>query len=100
MENTFKLNPTGGETNSLFKGIWDIGLKTGMGPTLQSGYYNGLTPPSGGYTIYLENSEGGPSVYTPLNDNELIELTNDILNENFTSKQECFHHYVNDENSV
>jgi hypothetical protein len=33
-----------------------------------------LTPPSGGYTIYLNKATGGPSIYTVTTEAQLIQL--------------------------
>ena len=39
-------------------------------------FYTGINPPSGGYTIYLNKASGGPSIYCPANDTQLIDITN------------------------
>jgi hypothetical protein len=39
-------------------------------------FFNGIDPPSGGYTIYLNKASGGPSIYCPANDTQLINITN------------------------
>jgi len=74
MANFFKYSP-GGSGNGIFKkGGFLIGNGTSAyGLT----YYTGITPPGpSGYTIYLNKSEGGPSIYAPSDDNELLSLTN------------------------
>jgi hypothetical protein len=101
MPNNFKYNKTGGEENSLFKGNWAIGIKeSGMGPTSQSGFYNGVSAPSGGYTIYLEKSTNGPSIISVNDDNDLVFKTNRIFSTNFTSKEECLEYIDNDNSSI
>jgi hypothetical protein len=53
MPNAIKYN-TSAETLALKKGNFYIGTgDVGKGPTSSTGFYNGITPPSGGYTIYL-----------------------------------------------
>lgn len=46
------------------------------GPTLtNSDFWSGITPPSGGYTIYVTKSSEGPSIQVASNDSELVTLT-------------------------
>ena len=74
MSNTIKYS-TGSESLALKKGNWWIGTgDVPKGPTNTTGYYNGITPPAGGYTIYLNKASQGPSIYTCANDTELIVL--------------------------
>ena len=78
MPNAIKYN-TSAETLALKKGNFWIGTgDVGKGPTSSTGFYNGITPPSGGYTIYLNKATGGPSVYTVSNESQLTALTNSI----------------------
>jgi energy-coupling factor transporter ATP-binding protein EcfA2 len=56
MPNAIKYNVSD-ETLALKKGNFYIGTgDVGKGPTSSTGYYNGITPPSGGYTIYLNKA--------------------------------------------
>jgi hypothetical protein len=41
-----------------------------------TGFYDGISPIIGGYTIYINKVSGGPSIYTPKDDTELIQITN------------------------
>ena len=78
MPNAIKYS-TSAQTLALKKGNYWIGTgDVGKGPTSTTDYYNGITPPSGGYTIYLNKASGGPSIYTAANDSQLISLTNTI----------------------
>jgi len=78
MPNAIKYN-TSAETLSLKKGNFWIGTgDVGKGPTSITGYYNGITPPSGGFTIYLNKASGGPSIYTVSTEAELTGLTNTL----------------------
>jgi hypothetical protein len=78
MPNAIKYNVSA-ETLALKKGNFWIGTgDVGKGPTSSTGYYNGITPPSGGYTIYLNKSSGGPSIYTVTTEAQLTGLTNTI----------------------
>ena len=85
---------TGSESLALKKGNFYIGTgDVGKGPTSTTGYYDGITPPSGGYTIYLNKATGGPSIYAPANDAELVTLTNKIAGTTYTTVNECFNYY-------
>jgi hypothetical protein len=73
------------QTLALKKGNFWIGTgDVGKGPTSTTDYYNGVSP-SGGYTIYLNKSSGGPSIYRPANDSQLISLTNTIAGTNYSN---------------
>jgi hypothetical protein len=64
---------------ALKKGNFYIGTgDVGKGPTSSTGYYNGVTPPSGGYTIYLNKASDGPAIYTASNEAQLTAITNTI----------------------
>ena len=74
------------QTLALKKGNYWIGTgDVGKGPTSTTDYYNGITPPSGGYTIYLNKASGGPSIYTAANDSQLISLSNTIAGQTFAT---------------
>ena len=78
MPNPIKYS-TSAQTLALKKGNFWIGTgDVGKGPTSTTDYYNGITPPAGGYTIYLNKASGGPSIYTAANDTQLVSLTNTI----------------------
>jgi hypothetical protein len=78
MPNAIKYNLSA-ETLALKKGNFYIGTgDVGKGPTSSTGYYNGITPPSGGYTIYLNKASGGPSIYTVNTEAQLTGLTNTL----------------------
>jgi hypothetical protein len=89
MPNSIKYN-TSTETLALKKGNFWIGTgDVGKGPTNITGYYNGITPPSGGYTIYLNKASGGSSIYVAANDSELIYLSNTIAGQTFATAAEA-----------
>ena len=48
------------------------------GTTALTDYWNGISPPTGGYTIYLNKASQGPSIYVATNDADLISLTTRI----------------------
>ena len=85
MPNPIKYS-TSAQTLALKKGNFWIGTgDVGKGPTSTTDYYNGITPPAGGYTIYLNKASGGPSIYTATNDSQLISLSNTIAGQTFAS---------------
>ena len=85
MPNAIKYS-TSAQTLALKKGNFWIGTgDVGKGPTSTTDYWDGITPPSGGYTIYLNKASGGPSIYTAANDSQLISLSNTIAGQTFAT---------------
>ena len=83
------------QTLALKKGNFFIGTgDVGKGPTSTTDYWNGITPPSGGYTIYLNKASGGPSIYCPANDATLISLTNSIAGASYTTAAQCLDYFA------
>lgn len=94
MPNSIKYNVSA-ETLALKKGNFWIGTgDVPKGPTSTTGYWNGITPPSGGYTIYLNKASNGPSIYVPSNDAQLIDNTNKIAGTSFTTATQCLNYYA------
>lgn len=94
MPNSIKYNVSA-QTLALKKGNFWIGTgDVGKGPTSTTGYYNGITPPSGGYTIYLNKASNGPSIYVANNDTQLIDLTNKIAGTSYTTANECLNYFI------
>ena len=93
MANPIKYN-TGSETQALNSGNWWIGTgDVGKGPTSTTGYYNGISPPSGGYTIYMNKATGGPVIYQCQDDSELIDITNKISGNSYSTANECLSYF-------
>jgi hypothetical protein len=94
MPNAIKYNVSA-ETLALKKGNFWIGTgDVGKGPTSSTGYYNGITPPSGGYTIYLNKVSGGPSIYTVTTEAQMVSLTNSIGSQSFTTSGQCLNWFA------
>jgi hypothetical protein len=94
MPNAIKYN-TSAETLALKKGNFWIGTgDVGKGPTSSTGFYNGITPPSGGYTIYLNKASGGPSIYTVNTEAQMVSLTNSIGSQSFTTSGQCLNWFA------
>jgi surface protein len=49
------------------------------GPTSDTGFFNHIEPPEGGYTLYLNKESGGPSIYVFNNNTELFDFCNNNL---------------------
>jgi hypothetical protein len=85
MPNSIKYS-TNAETLALKKGNYWIGTgDVPKGPTSSTGFYNGITPSVGGYTIYLNKASNGPSIYAAANDADLISLSNRIAGQTFAT---------------
>jgi hypothetical protein len=93
MPNAIKYN-TSTESLALKKGNFWFGTgDVGKGTTAATGFYDGITPAAGGYTIYLNKASGGPQIHTAANDTQLITLTNIIAGTSYTTANECFNYF-------
>ena len=100
MPNGIKYN-TSAESLALKRGNFYIATgDVGKGPTSTTGYYNGITPPAGGYTIYLNKASGGPSIYVASNDSDLITLTNKIADSNYSTVAQCLSYFAGQTDKV
>jgi hypothetical protein len=102
MPNAIKYN-TNAETLALKKGNFWIGTgDVGKGPSSSTGFYNGLTPTSGGYVIYSYNPSlpGNTAYFTVANDSELISYTNRIAGTSYTTANECLVYYAGQTDKV
>ena len=89
MPNTIKYSTTT-QTLALRKGRFWIGTgDVSKATTSTTDYWSGITPPTGGYTIYLYKASQGPSIYVADNDSRLIEYTNRIGSQSFTNVKQC-----------
>ena len=64
------------------------------GTTVNTDYWNGITPPSGGYTIYLNKATQGPSIYVATSDADLISITNKIAGSSYTTVESCLNWFI------
>ena len=91
MPNVIKYSVGATPSGSLRKGNMLIGNNTAdYGLT----FFNGIDPPSGGYTIYLNKASGGPSIYCPANNTQLIGITNQIAGANYTTAAQCLNYFA------
>ncbi len=95
MANSFKYSVST-QTEALKRGNFWVGINdVGKGPTSSSDYWNGIDPPSGGYSVYINKTDGkGPSIHVCVNDSALIALTNKIAATSYTTIDECFTYYA------
>lgn len=62
-------------SGSLKKGNAALGITDEVtGPTSTTGWYSGINPPTGSYTIYEVAATGDPDIYCPINTTELLNL--------------------------
>lgn len=96
MPNSIKYT-TSTEGLALKKGNFAIGTgDVGKGPSETTGYYNGVEPQVGGWVVYL-NRPGAPGnlEYRSLsNSAQLINYTNQISGQNFTTAEQCLSYYA------
>jgi hypothetical protein len=62
--------------NSATRGGFKVGVSGGAdyGPTSTTGFWNGVTPPAGGYTIYVDKASQGPSIHVASNNAQCIGM--------------------------
>ena len=68
-------------------GINDVGY----GTTLETGFVNGKTPVSGGYTVYCPTPN---IIHTADNDTDLIQLANVLMGSNYTNVADCIYNLL------
>jgi hypothetical protein len=90
LANSIKYNSGSTESFSLRKGDFYLGVgDVTKGPTNITGFWNGSDLAGVKYVIYLNKAEGGPSIYGPADDSNLIFLTNKISGSSYTTIAEC-----------
>ena len=97
MPNGIKYTVGAIETGCLKKGNMLIANNTADYGT---SFYNGVTPPAGGYTIYLNKATGGPSIYCPANDTQLVSITNQIAGANYTTAAQCLTYFAGQSDKI
>ncbi len=86
-------------TNALGVGDMHIGAPA-SGPTQTSGFYAGINPPSGGYTVYINKQSGGPSIVCPANDADLITFTESLTGESMADVNACFAYFASQDDKM
>jgi hypothetical protein len=75
MSNIIKYNLST-SPNSIQSGNFNVAVNNT--PTNLTGFYNGISPINGGYTIYINKESNGPSIYVPQNDSDLIQIVKQL----------------------
>lgn len=72
--NHFKFGASG--ISSATRGGFSVGVNEGAdyGPTSTTGFWNGVTPPVGGYVIYVDKASQGPSIHVAYDNTECIKM--------------------------
>ena len=87
--NPVNRNTSGTETYSLNKGnLWfGVGGRE-YGPTSETNFYLGITPPKDGYVIYAGKTSDGQSNYVANNDTELVTILSSITSNTFADSSD------------
>lgn len=100
MPNTIKYSTTG-DTQSLKKGNFYFGVgDVGKGPSNITGNYQGITPPTSGYTIYANTTGVLTTIFCANNDFQIINFTNGFSGQNFTGVTQSLTWYATQNNFV
>ena len=95
MAHSIKYNSSSTETLCEKKGNWwATSSDVVKGPTSSTGFWSGITPPAGGYTIYQNKAANGPSIRTAANDAELITVTAQITGTVYATAADCLSYYA------
>lgn len=72
--NHFKFGASG--ISSATRGGFSVGVTNGAdyGPTSTTGFWNGVTPPAGGYVIYVDKASQGPSIHVASDNAQCIGM--------------------------
>lgn len=81
---------------SFFIGVGDVSKY----PTAQTGFWNAITPSTGGYVIYLPKNTQGPVIRVADDDANLILTTNQIFGTNYTTRNACLNHFAGNSDSL
>lgn len=102
MPNSIKYSASA-QTLALKKGNFWIGTgDVGKGPSDTTGYYNGVSPAAGGYTVYLNKvgAPGGLSYGSIPNDAGLISYTNGLAGTSYTTAAQCLDYFAGQSDKI
>jgi len=79
-----------------------IGVDTSViyGPTSSTNFWNGVVPPSGGYTVYAQKTSEGPSIRTATNDAGLITIAKQYGGTNITTIYDALNYFNGQSNNL
>ena len=93
MANTIKYNLST-QTLALKDGNFYIGTgDVSKGTTTNTDFWNGISPPTGGYSIYLGRVSQGPVIYA-VDSATLISMTNNFSGNSYTTVAQCLSWYL------
>jgi hypothetical protein len=70
------------------------------GETGTTDFWNGVTPPAGGYTVYIFRGGGGPVIFSLADDAELINFTNKFYSSSLSTIGDVLVKYITEEGSM
>ena len=79
-----------------------IGVNTSViyGPTSSTNFWNGIVPPSSGYTVYAQKIVNGPSIRTASNNAELITIAKQYGGTNITTIYDALSYFNSQSNNL
>lgn len=87
--------------NSIIRGNWNLGVNSAIyGPTSLTDFWMGYDPSSYGYTIYINKTPQGPSIYAPVDDNQLLYYTERISGITFPNTNDAINWYFTQSDKV
>jgi hypothetical protein len=76
--------------NSIIRGNWNLGINDSIyGPASITNFWAGYESSLYGYNIFIDKASQGPSIYSPINDNELLFYTERISGTLFPSTNDA-----------
>lgn len=83
-------------TGTIKKNNFLIAVNTSLeyGPTSSTNFWSGITPPSGGYTVYQQKVSQGPSIRIASNDTDLITIAKQYGGTNITTISDALNYLV------
>lgn len=89
------------DSKSLKVGNFSLGVSnSAYGETSSTGYWNGISPPTSGYTIYENKVANGPSIRVPSDSATLIDYANRLYSGSSITTEEGALSYFNGLNDV
>ena len=79
-----------------------IGVNSSLeyGPTPTTGFWNGIVPPTSGYTVYAQKATQGPSVRVASNDSELITIAQQYGGTNINTIYDALDYFNGQSNNL
>jgi len=82
------------QNNSIIRGNWNLGINDATyGPTSITNFWAGYESSLYGYNIFINKASQGPSIYSPINDSELLFYTERISGTLFPNAYDAINWY-------